>query len=100
MVKIAATAELCLQVLLAGLPASMSVESYYSESSTCFVYFHFHYYFNFSLAAPAAMSVEFYLSIYRAGKWSMKVESRKCMKVESLRLVREQHTLQLEKERD
>ena len=56
--------------------------------------------FNLSLAAPAAMSVEFYLSIYRAGKWSMKVESRKCMKVESLRLVREQHTLQLERETD
>ena len=55
--------------------------------------------FNFSLAAAAAMSVEFYLSIYRAGKWSMKVESRKCMKVESLRLVHEQHTLQLERER-
>ena len=55
--------------------------------------------FNLSLAAPAAMSVEFYLSIYRAGKWSMKVESRKCMKVESQRLVREQHTLQLERER-
>ena len=56
--------------------------------------------FNFSLAAPAAMSVEFYLSIYRAGKWSMKVESRKCMKEESLRLVHEQHMLQLARDTD
>ena len=56
--------------------------------------------FSFSLAALAAMNVEFYLSIYRAGKWPMKVESRKCMKVESLRLVHEQHMLQLARETD
>ena len=91
---VAVTAELCLQILLAALPA-MSVEFYFNKSGTCFIYFHFYLNFNFqfhsfSLAALPAMSVEFYFSIYRAAKW--------CMRVESLRLIRKQHMLlQLER---